>query len=177
MRRLALASAVAAVALWARSGGDTRRDRRDVAAGSPVDRVTDASLALAPIEAPGTAKFLVLTVPRSGSTWLVKWSAEFAARRSRFNEVVTAGEVLHATQVKKRSPAALGYAADASRLSVAEYLAYLRGTYALLARGFGWHGDVAHEVHEDADRFRADAALRARLAAAGVRRNLSDLAT
>lgn len=80
-------------------------------------------------------RFLVVTQPRSGSTWLVKFSEAFA----RLSGVVTLGEVMHPEIVEKKAPSLLGRAMD-RKPSVDEYMRYVRGIYRDLDRGIGWHG-------------------------------------
>ena len=96
-----------------------------VAVGAGPSVGEDFSAALEPVLPSSTAKFLILTTPRSGSTWLVKWSTAFAASASRFGEIVTAGEVLHAHELAR----SVGVA-SADDLALPEYLRYLRRTYA-----------------------------------------------
>ena len=68
---------------------------------------------------PAIRRFLVLTQPRSGSTWFCKYSANLAA----FAGVVTAGEALHPESVQRyRSRTGRNADPDAS---LAGYLAYV----------------------------------------------------
>ncbi|KAH8043778.1 hypothetical protein JL722_15024 [Aureococcus anophagefferens] len=60
---------------------------------------------IAPIDVPETAaRFVVITQPRSGSTWFVKYSRLFA----QCPGVVTAGEVLHPETLAEAAPRILG---------------------------------------------------------------------
>ena len=66
-------------------------------------------------------RFVVLTQPRSGSTWFVKYSELFA----KMPGVVTRGEELHPDVVAKRTTKDLS-------LDIVEYLKYVRNVYAEL---------------------------------------------
>lgn len=71
---------------------------------------------------------MVITQPRSGSTWFVKYSDYFA----RCSGVVTTGEVMHPTILHEMSPAIFGKALyELPKHS--DYLRYLRGVYDILA--------------------------------------------
>ncbi|KAK7242392.1 hypothetical protein SO694_00012452 [Aureococcus anophagefferens] len=74
---------------------------------------------------PAIRRFLVLTQPRSGSTWFCKYSANLAA----FSGVVTAGEALHPESVR-RYRSRTGGAADPDA-SLAGYLAYVADVFEL----------------------------------------------
>ncbi|KAH8047457.1 hypothetical protein JL722_13086 [Aureococcus anophagefferens] len=79
---------------------------------------------IAPIDVPETAaRFVVITQPRSGSTWFVKYSRLFA----QCPGVVTAGE---------------------APLRFVDYVRYVRGTFDELGAGRGWRGELAAAVGE-----------------------------
>ena len=85
---------------------------------------------------PAIRRFLVLTQPRSGSTWFCKYSANLAA----FSGVVTAGEALHPESVQRyRSRTGRNADPDAS---LAGYLAYVADVYEELGAGRGFRGDA-----------------------------------
>ena len=85
---------------------------------------------------PAIRRFLVLTQPRSGSTWFCKYSANLAA----FSGVVTAGEALHPESVQRyRSRTGRNADPDAS---LAGYLAYVADVFEELGAGRGFRGDA-----------------------------------
>ncbi|KAJ1451496.1 hypothetical protein M885DRAFT_529521 [Pelagophyceae sp. CCMP2097] len=90
-------------------------------------------------------RFVVITQPRSGSTWFVKFSERFA----QCPGMVTDGEVLHPAAMKKRSPSLLGKVVTDP--SFADYIKYVKGTFERLKRGLGWRGEVAAEVWSDGE--------------------------
>lgn len=96
------------------------------------------SVALAKVPPPETqtARFVVITQPRSGSTWFVKYSAGFA----KCAGVVTSGEIMHPRTLRELSPTILGKRVETCKH--AEYLRYMRGVYDTLARGKGWWGEA-----------------------------------
>jgi len=99
---------------------------------------------IAPIDVPETAaRFVVITQPRSGSTWFVKYSRLFA----QCPGVVTAGEVLHPETLAEAAPRILGRAAEAP-LRFVDYVRYVRGTFDELGAGRGWRGELAAAVGE-----------------------------
>lgn len=86
------------------------------------------------------SRFLLLTQPRSGSTWFTKYSENLAKQGG----VVTAGEVMHPDSVK-RYRARTGSSTDPTA-SLASYFSYLKEQYDELGRGRGWRGDLGRTV-------------------------------
>ena len=92
------------------------------------------------------ARFAVLTQPRSGSTWFVKYSEAFA----KCSGVVTSGEIMHPAVVSKWSERVLGKRVEKS-FEHADYLKYIGSVYESLASGEGWRGEFEeHSTTEDA---------------------------
>eukprot|EP00635_Sarcinochrysidales_sp_CCMP3193_P000590 CAMPEP_0118890888 /NCGR_PEP_ID=MMETSP1166-20130328/1142_1 /TAXON_ID=1104430 /ORGANISM="Chrysoreinhardia sp, Strain CCMP3193" /LENGTH=554 /DNA_ID=CAMNT_0006829519 /DNA_START=217 /DNA_END=1881 /DNA_ORIENTATION=- len=108
-------------------------------AGSSSVRVGALNLSAA------VGRFVVLTQPRSGSTWFVKYSESFA----KCSGVVTSGEIMHPAVLAKWSERVLGKRVRGT-VKHAEYLRYLHGFYELLGRGEGWRGEFEeHSSLED----------------------------
>lgn len=82
------------------------------------------------------ARFVVLTQPRSGSTWFTKYSENLAMVPG----VVTAGEALHPDGVAKFR-ARTGSRTD-PRDGLGSYLRYLKEAFDELGAGAGWRGDA-----------------------------------
>ena len=79
-------------------------------------------------------RFVVVTQPRSGSTWFVKFSGQLA----KSNGVLTLGEVMHPEIVERKGMAILGK--NVSKLGTSDYVRYLQGIFDELERGDGWSG-------------------------------------